>query len=123
MRHLSMLFLLVCALFGCEQNDGQLSKLNEVGWTDAKLLYQLPVDGCDWHLSMTQKDEVLQYVPNDATRKKLDDFIKKVEDQNSITGIAVKVKMKTTGAKKKVICGFNTSTQMEEVELLEIDLR
>jgi hypothetical protein len=118
--------LLILALFGvfaCDYSSEQELSAATEEWSNARLTNQLPVDGCDWHLGVDLKDEWGQYVPNDQTASVMKDFIEKNGGLNAPMFIDVQVKMKLTGKKKKVLCGWNTKTDMDEVELYEIRKR
>jgi hypothetical protein len=118
-----LLMLSLFSLLACEYSSEQELSAATEEWTNARLTNQLPVDGCDWHLGVDLKDEWGQYVPNDETAAVMKDFIEKNGGQFGFMFMDVQVKMKLTGKKKKVLCGWNTKTDMDEVVLYEIRKR
>ena len=87
--------------------------------TDAKWVNMLASDGCDWHLEVVNKDSTYtSYAADDASLKKIDEALGKIESAYSFTDVHLKYSL--TGNKKNVKCGWGTTATYDEITIHEI---
>ena len=119
MQKLLFLMFLLIVLQTCTQDDN-VAKLEGYSETEAILQNQLPVDGCDWHFGVDLVDEWGQFVPDAASKPKVDAMIKLAEPQFGISQIKVKLRYRLTGKEQDVQCGWGKTTKMAEIEIASI---
>lgn len=110
---------MVTLLFQCTRND---EFTGEKGYLvrEATLTYQLTVDGCDWHFVVEEDEQSKQWVASSASNPVIQKFI---SQQPAFSQVEVIITYKLTGATRSVTCGWNTTTQMPEIELAAIKKR
>ena len=111
----SFLFLI---MFSCGDKGTDLS--DEFVTVEAKLVNQLPVDGCGWHFTLPLGDEWGQYVADDHSEAKVDKIISQVASNNGIFEIKVNITFRLTGKTKEVQCGWWKKAAMDEIEVKEL---
>lgn len=89
---------------------------------EATLSNNLPVDGCDWHLSILTGDHLDQYVPDVNSKSKVDQIIQSIQtvSPNGLYSSKVEMTYKLTGTKSKVQCGWGKTLEMEELNIKSI---
>ncbi|MBK7609635.1 MAG: hypothetical protein IPO69_05500 [Saprospiraceae bacterium] len=111
----AFLFLII---FSCGDKGTDLS--DEFVTVEAKLVNQLPVDGCGWHFTLPLGDEWGQYVADDHSEAKVDNIISQVASNNGIFEIKVNITFRLTGKTKEVQCGWGKKAAMDEIEVKEL---
>lgn len=100
----------------CE--DPEKIKASEVFEKDAVWTNMLATDGCSWHFSAKQGDSSINLAASDASLKKIDDTLGKIESAYSFTN--VHIKYTRTGKNKEVQCGWGKISSFDEIDILEI---
>ena len=100
------------------------SKINPVTDTKsvAKLVNMLPVDGCDWHFTVTLDKVTTEYAPNESSKEKVNTIIQTATPKYGVYSIDVEMTYRLTGNKKSVQCGWGKTSEMAEIEISEIKL-
>jgi len=109
------------ALLGCTSSE--LTPVDDFETTNAKLINNIAVDGCEWHLTVDLKDEIAQFLPNDASQSKVDAIIKQVKSQNGLYNIEVKMTYRLTNKKKTVRCGWGKDGSFDEIDIADIQVK
>jgi uncharacterized membrane protein len=115
MKILIVLFGLL-AWIGCHDESKVLDE--EVLETDATWTNMLATDGCAWHFAVVSKDTSYYFIPNEASKIKIDAVLGKLESSYSFTDVHVKYSY--TGNKGTVQCGWGTKATYNEVKIIEI---
>lgn len=88
--------------------------------SEAILRNNIAVDGCEWHITINQKNEWVQFATSDASKSKVDAVISQADGQNGVWSINIKLDYKFTSKKKEIQCGWGKKQSMEEIEVVNI---
>lgn len=82
----------------------------------------LAVDGCDWHIEISGTDTSLveTVVPTLATDHKVKAAVPKYKTQDAYSFIAVNLKYRPTTSTRKITCGFGSTPDIKEIEVIDI---
>lgn len=117
MLHKIMLLFLCCAL-ACTDAPNSDADTQPVETTEAIYRNDLPVDGCDWHFYKYSPTETLQLVEDLASKPKTD-ALKKM----SLSSLNVIITYKRTGKTQTVKCGWNTTREMDEINIIQVEIK
>lgn len=109
------------ALIGCQQPEAGEPESQAAGEYTATVIYQLPADGCSWHLRIQQGEASRLFAATEASEKKLVDFVEKNglgPDGTSRTPVVVN--LHPTSRKRDIICGWGSKQTLDEAEVLSI---
>lgn len=108
--------LLVLGALACS------SKINPANDTKnvAKLSNSLPVDGCDWHFTVTVDKVTTEYAASESSKEKVNTIIQAATPKYGVYSIDVEMTYRLTGNKKSVQCGWGKTSEMDEIEISEI---
>ncbi len=87
---------------------------------DATLANALPVDGCDWHFTMNNSSNFIQYVPDAGSKSTVEAIIKNIPAGTFST--SVRLTYKPLGTKQSVQCGWNKKQDIEEINIKTIEV-
>ena len=98
------------------------SKINPANDTKsvAKLVNMLPVDGCDWHFTVTLDKVTTEYAASESSKEKVNTIIQAATPKYGVYSIDVEMTYHLTGNKKSVQCGWGKTSEMDEIEISEI---
>jgi hypothetical protein len=117
MLHKIMLLLLCCVLACTDASHGD-SNTNPVETIEALYRNDLPIDGCDWHFYKYSPTETLQLVEDLASKSKTD-ALKKM----SLSHLNVLITYQLTGKTQPVKCGWNTTRDMDEINIIKVEIK
>ncbi len=118
MRH-SMIIIWCLLALACSKTGGDQTE--EYASSEALLVNQLPVDGCSWHFSIVQNDTTLRYAADQASEESLVlPFIQTQQPTYGVYSLKVEISFKLTQKKRDVICGWNTISNLDEIEIISI---
>jgi hypothetical protein len=108
------LLSLACTKTGGDQHTGILT-------AEALLVNQLPVDGCSWHFSIAHNDTTVRYAADQVSEESLVlPFIQTQQPTYGIYSLKVEISFRLTQKKRDVVCGWNTISNMDEIEIISI---
>jgi len=119
MKH--VLFLTTLLLWASCQNSDKDIK-GEIKESRARVVSNLAVDGCDWHLEIANTDSSLitTLVPTLATEPKVKAIIPKYGTEDAYSFIDVNLKYRMAGTQRGLTCGFGKTATVDEVEIIQI---
>lgn len=88
----------------------------------AKLANSLPVDGCDWHFTVTLDKVTTEYAASESSKEKVNTIIQAATPKYGVYSVDVEMTYRLTGNKKSVQCGWGKTSEMDEIEISEIKL-
>lgn len=88
----------------------------------AKLANSLPVDGCDWHFTVTLDKVTKEYAASESSKEKVNTIIQAATPKYGVYSVDVEMMYRLTGNKKSVQCGWGKTSEMDEIEISEIRL-
>lgn len=100
------------------------SKINPATDTKsvAKLVNMLPVDGCDWHFTVTSNNVTAAYAASESSKEKVNAIIQAATPKFGFFSIDVEITYHLMGKKKSIQCGWGKTSDMDEIEISEIQL-
>ncbi len=110
--------LLVLGSLACSSKINPASDTKSV----AKLSNSLPVDGCDWHFTVTSNNVTAEYAASESSKEKVNTIIQAATPKYGVYSIDVEMTYHLTGKKKSVQCGWGKTSEMDEIEISEIKI-
>lgn len=115
----SMIIIWCLLSLACSKSGGD--QVTDYFTTEALLVNQLPVDGCSWHFSIAQNDTTLRYAADQASEESLVlPFIQTQQPSYGVYSLKVEISFRSTQKKRDVVCGWNTISNMDEIEIISI---
>ncbi len=91
--------------------------------TQAFISNDISVDGCSWHISISENGNIKQFAFSDIGKSKVDEVIKNSNAANGLFYIPVLILYQYTGKNKDIPCGFGKTSSLIEIEILDISKR
>jgi hypothetical protein len=110
--------LLILGLLACSSKINPATDIKSV----AKLSNSLPLDGCDWHFTVTLDKVITEYAASESSKEKVNTIIQTATPKYGVYSIDVEMTYRLTGNKKSVKCGWGKTSEMDEIEISEIKL-
>ncbi|GAB3175408.1 hypothetical protein [Telluribacter humicola] len=118
MRYSLLVLLLFGLLMAC-QNEEDINPDGTIE-TNAQLVNNLPVDGCEWHFMINHGSHTTFYLPTKATAFRVETIIATLPKTGGAITSRVRIRYRPTSQKGQVQCGFGRIAEYDEIEIIEI---
>ncbi|WP_247233104.1 hypothetical protein [Telluribacter sp. SYSU D00476] len=120
MRRYVFILLLFGVFVGCQDKEVDPDGTIE---TNARLVNNLPVDGCEWHFMITHDHHTSFYLPSKSTAYKVETIIATLPRSGGAITTRVRIRYRPTSQKGHVQCGFGRIAEYDEIDIIEIRKR
>lgn len=117
MKTVALIIFGFLAWIGCEDTKDMMGETLQ---TEAVLVDNIAVDGCSAHFEVSASDTTLWYGASAASEKLVTNFLRSEEPQYGVFAIPVVIKYRATLKSKTIQCGWGTTRETQEIEVISV---
>ncbi len=120
MKTLLLLIIPFVFTMACHRSDKNMP--GETVATRARIVSNLAVDGCNWHIEVANADSsnTETFIPTLATEPMVKAAVPAFGTEDAYSFINISLKYRRANTKRDLLCGFLRTLSVEEIEVLEI---